>query len=162
MKNPKKPTRSKTIGILSDTHGLVRPEVEKALAGCDQILHAGDVDIPQVLKRLQRIAPVTAVRGNMDRGPWSNALPVTAMVQIEGLFFYMLHDLHHLELEPSAAGIHVVVSGHIHQPDIFDKDGVIYLNPGSAGQRRYDYPVCVAIVRIENGSAFPQIVKIDV
>ncbi|MFO7713362.1 metallophosphoesterase family protein [Desulfosarcina sp.] len=160
--NPKKPTRAKTIGILSDTHGLVRPEVEKALAGCDQILHAGDVDIPQVLKRLQRIAPVTAVRGNMDRGPWSNVLPVTAMVQIEGVFFYILHDLHHLDLEPSAAGIHVVVSGHIHQPDIFEKDGVIYLNPGSAGQRRYDYPVSVAIVRVENGGAFPQIVKIDV
>jgi hypothetical protein len=151
-----------TIGILSDTHGLVRPEVERALAGCDQILHAGDVGDQQVLKRLQRIAPVTAVRGNMDHGSWSKALPVKEMVVCAGFFFYMLHDLHQLDLEPSAAGIHMVVSGHTHQPDIFKKDGVVYLNPGSAGHRRDHYPVSVAMVRIENGNLIPRIIEIDV
>lgn len=149
------------VGILSDTHGLIRPEVEKVLAGCDQILHAGDVGKASVLKRLARIAPVMAVRGNMDAGSWSHSLPVREMVEIDGIFFYMLHDLYHLDVEPSAAGIHVVVSGHTHQPKIFQKNGVTYLNPGSAGHRRFSYPVSVAMVRIENGIATPRIVEID-
>lgn len=151
---------SVTIGILSDTHGLLRPEVENALAGCDHILHAGDVGDSQVLARLARIAPVTAVRGNMDYGSWANTLPVTEMVEIDAVFFYILHDLHRLELDPSAAGIHVVVSGHTHQPELLRKDGVFYLNPGSAGQRRYDYPVSVARVPIDNGRPIPRIVEI--
>jgi len=151
---------STTIGILSDTHGLVRPEVEKALSGCHRILHAGDVGDDQVLKKLERIAPVMAVRGNMDHGSWSHALPTTEMVEIGGIYFYMLHDLQHLDLDPSAAGIHVVVSGHTHQPQIFQKNGVTYLNPGSAGQRRFDYPVSVAIVRVENGAMIPHILEI--
>jgi uncharacterized protein len=155
--NPKNAT---IIGILSDTHGLVRPEVETALSGCHQILHAGDVGDGQVLKRLKRIAPVMAVRGNMDRGSWSHTLPSTEMVEIGGVYFYMLHDLHRLDLDPSAAGIHVVISGHTHQPEIFQKNSVTYLNPGSAGQRRFDYPVSVAIVRIENGAMIPRIVEI--
>jgi len=150
----------KTIGILSDTHGLLRPEVEKALAGCDRILHAGDVGDNQVLERLARIAPVTAVRGNMDYGSWSNALPATEMVEIDTVFFYILHDLHRLDLDPVAAGIHVVVSGHTHQPELTRQDGVFYLNPGSAGRRRYDYPVSVARVPIENGQPIPRIVEI--
>jgi uncharacterized protein len=157
--NPTDPTN---IGILSDTHGLLRPEVEKALAGCNQILHAGDVGDRKVLKRLQRIAPVTAVRGNMDHGSWSNALPAKEMLEFAGVLFYMLHDLQQLDLEPAAAGIHVIVSGHTHQPDIFKKDGVVYLNPGSAGHRRYDYPVSVAIVRLDHGTVIPRIVEIDV
>ena len=150
-----------TIGILSDTHGLIRPEVEAVLAGCDQILHAGDVGDEQVLKRLERIAPVTAVRGNMDYGKWSNALPIRQMVEIESVLFYILHDLHHLDVEPSTAGIHVVVSGHTHQPSLFSKDGVAYLNPGSAGHRRSDYPVCVATVRIDDGTPIPRIIEIE-
>ena len=153
-------TNPKNIGILSDTHGLVRPEVEKALAGCDQILHAGDVGDGQVLKKLERIAPVMAVRGNMDHGPWCSPLPSREMVEIDGIFFYMLHDLDHLDVDPPAAGIHVVVSGHTHQPKIFQKNGVTYLNPGSAGHRRFNYPVSVAIVRIENGAVIPRIIEI--
>jgi putative phosphoesterase len=149
------------VGIISDTHGFVRPEVEKVLAGCDQILHAGDVGDAKVLDRLQHIAPVVAVRGNMDHGSWSMSLPLKEMVEIKGIFFYLLHDLHQLDLEPSAAGIHVVVSGHTHQPQIIEKDGVIYLNPGSAGHRRFSYPVSVAMVRIENGTAVPRILEID-
>jgi putative phosphoesterase len=154
-------TNPTNIGILSDTHGLVRPEVETVLSGCDQILHAGDVGDKQVLERLERLAPVTAVRGNMDYGSWSNALPVREMVEISGIFFYLLHDLNQLDLEPSAAGIHVVVSGHTHQPQLIKQNGVTYLNPGSAGHRRFDYPVSVAVVRIENGAAIPRIIELD-
>jgi len=150
-----------TIGILSDTHGLLRPEVEKVLSGCHRILHAGDVGDGQVLKKLERIAPVMAVRGNMDYGSWSNPLPSREMVEIDGIFFYMLHDLDRLDVDPSAAGIHVVVSGHTHQPKIFQENGVTYLNPGSAGHRRFNYPVSVAIVRIENGAVIPRIIEID-
>lgn len=158
----KTPGRDVTlVGVISDTHGLLRPEVEKALSGCGYILHAGDVGEATVLDRLTRIAPVTAVRGNMDYGSWANALPATEMIDIGGVFFYILHDIVRLDLEPSAAGIHVVVSGHTHRPELDRKDGVLYLNPGSAGHRRYDYPISVARVRIENGSAVPEIVRIS-
>lgn len=139
---------------------MLRPEVEKTLKGCHQILHAGDVGNGQVLIALNRIAPVVAVRGNMDHGSWSNSLPDKEMVEIEGIFFYVIHDLYMLDLEPSVAGVHVVVSGHTHQPKIFKNNGVLYLNPGSAGQRRFDYPVSVAIVRIESGSVFPRIIEL--
>lgn len=152
----------KNITVLSDTHGILRPEVEKALEGCDQILHAGDVGDANVLKRLKRIAPVGAVRGNMDHGSWSNVLPVTEMVEISDIFFYVLHDLYQLDLDPFSAGIHVVVHGHTHRPEIQQKEGVIYLNPGSAGHRRYNYPVSIARVRIENGIVHPRIVTFDV
>ena len=151
-----------TVGVISDTHGLLRPEVEASLSGCDHILHAGDVGDAKVLGRLTRIAPVTAVRGNTDYGSWARDLPATEMVDIGGIFFYMLHDLARLDLEPSAAGIHVVVSGHTHQPELYQERGVYYLNPGSAGHRRYDYPISVAIVRIEDGSVNPKILRIDI
>ncbi len=159
--NATNPTNATTIGILSDTHGLLRREVEQALSGCQRILHAGDVGDGQVLTRLGRIAPVMAVRGNMDYGSWSNSLPIKEMVEIGGIFFYILHDLNQLDLDPSAAGIHMVVSGHTHQPKIFQKNGVIYLNPGSAGHRRFNYPVSIARVRIENGATTPRIIEID-
>jgi hypothetical protein len=159
--NPTNSTNPTTIGILSDTHGLLRPEVEKALLGCQHILHAGDVGDGQVLTRLGRVAPVMAVRGNMDHGAWSNSLPTKEMVEIEGIFFYILHDLYQLDLDPSAAGIHVVVSGHTHQPKIYQEKGVTYLNPGSAGHRRFNYPVSIATVRIENGAVISRIMEID-
>ena len=152
---------TKTVGVISDTHGLLRPEVEKCLAGCDHILHAGDVGDNDVLERLRRIAPVVAVRGNMDYGSWSNALPVAEMVEIGTIFFYILHDLYHLDLDPAAAGIHVVVSGHTHRPELIQQDGVFFLNPGSAGHRRHNYPVSMAIVGIEDGQVYPRIVKTD-
>ncbi len=150
-----------TIGILSDTHGMLHPAVERALEGCHHILHAGDVGNGKVLTRLKQIAPVMAVRGNMDYGSWSTGLPVQEMVEIQGIFFYILHDLYDLDVDPSAAGIHVVVSGHTHHPKIFKKNGVIFINPGSAGQRRFNYPLSVAIVSIENGAVIPRIVEID-
>ncbi|PIE68104.1 MAG: YfcE family phosphodiesterase [Deltaproteobacteria bacterium] len=150
-----------TVGILSDSHGLLRPEVEAALAGCDHILHAGDVGTHEVLEKLGQIAPVTAVRGNMDYGSWSNALPVYDMLDIGGVFFYLLHDLNHLGLDPAAAGIHVVVSGHTHRSHLYEKGGSIYLNPGSAGHRRGSAPVSVAMVEIHGGQALPHIIEID-
>ncbi|WP_419664021.1 phosphodiesterase, MJ0936 family [Desulfosarcina variabilis str. Montpellier] len=159
--SPKNPTNAKTIGVLSDTHGLLRPEIEKQLSGCDHILHAGDIGDGAILQRLEQIAPVVAVRGNMDYGSWSNALPVKEMVEIEGVFFYLLHDLYHLDLDPLAAGIHVVVSGHTHQAKLFRKDGVIYLNPGSAGHRRSHYPISMAMVHIDEKTVTPQIIEID-
>ena len=150
------------IGILSDTHSILRPEVEEAFKGCDRILHAGDVGDPDVLERLMRIAPVTAVRGNMDYGRWAHRLPVTELVELEGVFFYILHDLYQLDLDPVAAGIHVVVHGHTHCPDIQEKDGVTYLNPGSAGHRRNTCPVSVARVRIDEGAPRSRILTLDV
>lgn len=154
-------TNSKTIGVVSDTHGLLRPEIENQLVGCNHILHAGDIGDADVLQRLERIAPVVAVRGNMDYGSWSKALPVKEMVEIEGIFFYLLHDLYHLDLDPPAAGIHVVVSGHTHQAKLIRKDGVIYLNPGSAGHRRSHYPVSMAKIQIQDQTVTPRIIEID-
>lgn len=151
-----------TIGILSDTHSILRPEAEEALGECDRILHAGDVGDANVLERLQRIAPVVAVRGNMDYGSWASALPVTEMVELSGTVFYLLHDLYQLDLDPPSAGIHVVVHGHTHRPEIKEKEGVTYLNPGSAGHRRYDYPVSLARIQIENGVVHPRIITLDV
>ncbi len=150
-----------TVGILSDTHGLLRPEVETSLAGCDHILHAGDVGDGQVLETLGTIAPTVAVRGNMDYGSWSNRLPAAEMVEIGAVFFYVLHDLNHLDLDPQAAGIRVVVSGHTHQPEITEKGGVLFVNPGSAGHRRHNYPVSVALARVQDGQVVPRIVAID-
>jgi putative phosphoesterase len=155
------PTPPVTIAILSDTHGLLRPELLTALSGCDHILHAGDVGSAQVMDRLSDIAPLTAVRGNMDYGSWSNALAAREMVEIAGRCFYLLHDLHHLDLDPAAAGIHMVVSGHTHQPEITTTDGVIFLNPGSCGPRRFTYPVTFARVRIAAGRLRPRIVDLQ-
>jgi hypothetical protein len=156
------PPNTKIVGILSDTHGLLRPEVTAALTGVDHILHAGDVGDGQILETLEKIAPVVAVRGNMDYGSWSNRLSVTETVEIDNVFFYILHDRYHLDLDPTAAGIHVVVSGHTHQPDLFTENGVIYLNPGSAGHRRNRYPVSLARVRIHNGTPVPRLITVDI
>ncbi len=132
------------IGILSDTHGLLRPEALDALRGSDLILHAGDVGKPEVLERLEEIAPVTAVRGNVDRGEWAARLPKSAVVEAGPVLIYVLHDLKELDLDPLAAGFQMVVSGHSHKPLREDRGGVIYLNPGSPGPRRFSLPITVA------------------
>lgn len=150
-----------TIGVLSDTHGLLRSEVVAALSGTDRILHAGDIGDETVLRQLQAVAPVTAVRGNMDFGSWSNRLPPSAMIEIAGFCFYLIHDLYRLDLDPAAAGIHVVVYGHTHRPELVRRDGVVYLNPGSAGHRRSADPIGVATVRIENGHLVPKLRPIE-
>ncbi len=129
------------IGVISDTHGLLRPEAVAALRGSDRILHAGDVGDPGILDRLRELAPVTAVRGNIDRETWAAALPETELVEVEGVSLYMLHDLARLDLKPEAAGIRVVIYGHTHQPEIEERNGVLYFNPGSVGPRRFRLPV---------------------
>jgi uncharacterized protein len=141
-------TSTLTVGVISDTHGLLRPEALDALRGVDQILHAGDVGTPDILASLRAIAPTTAVRGNVDHGVWATALPMTEVVRLGALDVYMLHDLGTLDLDPVAAGVAAVITGHSHQPKAEWKRGVFYLNPGSAGPRRFTLPVTLSILRI--------------
>jgi putative phosphoesterase len=137
--------KEKTIlGLISDTHGLLREEAARALRGSDLILHAGDVGAPETLERLKTLAPVVAVRGNVDTGEWAQALPLTEVIRAGSTMIYMLHVLQDLDLNPAAAGFHIVVSGHSHKPGQTEKDGVLYINPGSAGPRRFYLPVTVA------------------
>jgi putative phosphoesterase len=133
------------IGLISDTHGLLRPEAVRALEGSELIIHAGDVGDPKILDELRRLAPVVAVRGNIDTGACSE-LPVTAVAQAGSALIYVLHDLKALDLKPEAAGFAMVVSGHSHKPSRADRDGVIYVNPGSAGPRRFNLPITLARV----------------
>jgi putative phosphoesterase len=148
------------VGVISDTHGLLRPEALAALSGVDHILHAGDVGEDGILNALAEVAPLTAIRGNVDRSGRSAALPATEMVELGGFAFYMLHDLHQLELDPIAAGIDVVVSGHSHQPLVERHKGILYLNPGSAGPRRFSLPVSVGFVRLGSGAAEAEILRL--
>ncbi len=139
------------IAVLSDTHGLLRPEVLSAVEGVDHILHAGDVGDPAILQRLSTIAPVTAIRGNIDTAGPCSKLPPTEMVQIGEAWFYLLHNLTALDINPSAAGVHAVIYGHTHQPAQRTHNGVLYLNPGSVGPRRFRLPIAMAFVTIRNG-----------
>jgi uncharacterized protein len=140
------------LGVLSDTHGLLRPGVIPLLEGVDRILHLGDVGDPVILDELGRIAPVTAVRGNVDRGPGVGDLPLTAVVEAGGATLYLLHILADLDLDPAAAGFQAVLSGHTHRPELRRApDGVLYLNPGSCGPRRFDLPVTVARIVVSGG-----------
>ncbi len=140
------------IGILSDTHGLLRPEALRALQGAGHILHAGDVGDPAILEALRVIAPVTAIRGNIDeRGPCSR-LPATETVELSGRIFYMLHDRHNLDLDPVAAGFAAVISGHSHRPAIEWRDDVLYFNPGSAGPRRFSLPITLGLLTASSGN----------
>jgi putative phosphoesterase len=132
------------VGLISDTHGLLRPEAVRALAGSDLIIHAGDVGAPEILDALRAVAPVVAVRGNVDKGALASALPATAVAGAGGTLIYVLHDLDELDLDPAAAGFGVVVSGHSHKPASTERGGVLFVNPGSAGRRRFKLPVTVA------------------
>jgi uncharacterized protein len=134
------------VGIISDTHGLLRPEAGKALHGVDLIVHAGDLGSPDILTKLKAIAPVFAVRGNVDVDPWADELPVTTVVEAGGASFYVLHNLRDLDRRPVAAKFDFVISGHTHQPEQTERDGVVYLNPGSAGPRRFRLPVTLALL----------------
>lgn len=149
------------VGLISDTHGLVREEALAALAGVDRVLHAGDVGRREVLEALERVARVIAVRGNVDREPWALRLPVTAETEIGGVRFHVVHVLAELDLDPVAAGVQVVVFGHSHVPSLETRDGVLYVNPGSAGPRRFALPSTVAEIEIEHGRPRARIVPLD-
>jgi putative phosphoesterase len=151
-----------TVGIISDTHGLLRPEAVAALHASDLIIHAGDVGDPQILERLRAIAPTHAVRGNVDTSPWAEVLPQTEVVEIGGLQIYVLHNLAELDLEPRAAGFAAVISGHTHRPRADVRDEVLYLNPGSAGPRRFTLPIAVAMLRIGGSRISHEIVELRV
>jgi putative phosphoesterase len=150
------------IGVISDTHGLLRPQAAAALRGCPVIIHAGDVGRPEILDELRCIAPVFAVRGNVDKGPWAMQLQETELVQIEDCWLYVLHDLNALDLDPLTAGFRAVITGHSHQPKIETKDGVLYFNPGSAGPRRFNLPVSVGRLTLSGGKLQAEIIHLEV
>jgi uncharacterized protein len=133
-----------SVGLISDTHGLLRPEASAALQGSDLIIHAGDVGAPEILDQLGALAPVVAVKGNIDKGAWVSRLPATAVAEAGSVLIYVLHDITQLDLDPAAAHFQVVVSGHSHKPSRTERNGVLYLNPGSAGPRRFQLPVTIA------------------
>ncbi len=151
-----------TVGVLSDTHGLVRPEATQALRGSDLIVHAGDVGSPEVLDRLREIAPTRAVRGNVDRGAWAESLPQSDVVEVEGAQLFLIHAMQELELDPAAAGFAAVICGHSHQPSAERRGGVLYLNPGSAGPRRFRLPVAVARIHLSRGRLRHELVELAV
>jgi putative phosphoesterase len=154
--------RPTLVGVVSDTHGLVRPEAVAALADCDLIVHAGDVGGAEVLERLRAIAPVVAVRGNNDKGEWADALRDTEVVEVGGVSLYVLHEISALDLDPEAVGFAVVVSGHSHRASAEVRAGVLYLNPGSIGPRRFSLPVTLARLAVTGAQVAHEIVELRV
>jgi hypothetical protein len=152
--------KTQSIGIISDTHGLLRPEALAALRGSDYIIHAGDIGDPSILKELTKIAPVTAIRGNVDRETWAGRVPATSVLEVRDLAIYILHNLAELDLKPKAAGFDVVVYGHSHVAKQETKSGVLYFNPGSAGPRRFRLPVTVGRLTVKDGKVSGEIVEI--
>ncbi len=148
------------IGLISDTHGLLRTEAAAFLRGCERIVHAGDIGDAGVLAELGRLAPVTAVRGNNDQGGWAKALPQSEVLRIGDVFLYVLHDLAELDLDPAAAGFQVVVSGHSHRPFVERRDGVLYVNPGSAGPRRFSLPIAIAELQVSGATVEARLVEL--
>jgi putative phosphoesterase len=152
---------ARLVGFISDTQGLMREEALRSLRESDLIIHAGDVGKPEILDALEALAPVVAVRGNIDQGDWAAALPSTAVAETEAATFYVLHDLQQLDLDPKAAGFHVVVSGHTHKPNHTKREGVLYLDPGSAGPRRFDLPVTIARLDLRQKPWNPEFVDLS-
>lgn len=149
-----------TIGVIADTHGLLRPEALTLLMGAERIVHAGDIGSPNVLDKLQTIAPVSAVRGNNDKGAWAEAIPESLLFEVRGHSIHVLHDLAQIDLSPAAAGISVVISGHSHKPVISDRDGVLFVNPGSAGPRRFRLPIAVAKLYVTDAAVRAEILEL--
>jgi len=145
------------IGVISDTHGLLRPEAEQRLVGVAHIIHAGDIGLPEIIAGLCRIAPVIAIKGNVDTADWAACYPATRTLELGGRSIHVVHDVNDLELDPRASGIEMVISGHSHRPAIETVDGVLYLNPGSAGPRRFSLPVTLAIVELSRSGVRPVI-----
>lgn len=148
------------IGIISDTHGLLRPEAVELLRGSEHIIHAGDIGEPGIIPALEKIAPVTAIRGNVDTQPWARRFAETEVVELGGVSIYIIHDVNALDLNPQAAGFAAVISGHSHQPKQETKNGVLYFNPGSAGPRRFKLPISVGMLEIESGRITGSILSI--
>jgi putative phosphoesterase len=149
------------VGVISDTHGLLRPEARTFLVGCDYIVHGGDVGNSEILDELAVIAPLTAVRGNNDTGPWAARLPATELIRVGNVFVYVIHNLAELDIDPSAAGIRVIVSGHSHKPMVEERDGVLYVNPGSSGPRRFKLPISVGEIIVSGSAVKARIVDIS-
>ncbi|WP_313476454.1 metallophosphoesterase family protein [Stutzerimonas kunmingensis] len=149
------------IGLISDTHGLLRPEAVAALQGCAQIIHAGDIGKPQVLDGLRAIAPLEAIRGNIDTADWAQVLPERLDLRIGGLTLHVLHDLKQLDIDPLAAGVDVVIAGHSHKPKVERRDGVLYINPGSAGPRRFSLPISLALLELNDGDAQAELISLS-
>lgn len=150
------------IGIISDTHGLLRPEAVIALAGSEIIIHAGDIGSRDVLDQLRDIAPIFAIRGNIDKGDWAKGLPETEVVPVNDRHLYVLHDLNELDLDPGAAGFDCVVSGHSHQPSVEERSNILYLNPGSAGPRRFKLPVAVGRLQVGQAGLLGEIIHLEI
>ena len=150
------------IGLISDTHGLLRPQAVAFLAGSDHIVHAGDICDPRILEELRALAPLTAVRGNNDHGAWAAALRHAESLRLGDIGLHVLHDLADLAIDPAAAGLHVVVSGHSHQPQVSRRDGVLYVNPGSAGPRRFRLPIAVAELQVAGQEVSARVCELDV
>jgi len=150
------------VGLISDTHGLLRPQALAALAGSDYIVHAGDIGDADILEALRAIAPVTAVRGNNDRGPWARDIPETDVLRVGGFHLYAIHDIAELDLDPAAAGFQVVVAGHSHKPGQQMRAGVLHVNPGSAGPRRFKLPVSVGRLRVTGAQVVAELIELSV
>ena len=149
------------IGVIADTHGLLRPEAVQALKGCALIIHVGDIGKHAILEQLQQLAPVVAIRGNNDHGPWAEVLPDTTTVTYQGLSLYVLHNLAELDCNPTVVPFHAVIAGHSHRPHIEEKAGVLYFNPGSAGPRRFKLPVALGRLHVTQGQLQPEIITLQ-
>ena len=150
------------VGIISDTHGLLRPEAVQALRGAQAIIHAGDVGREEILRGLKKIAPLTVIRGNIDTSAWASKLPATNALEIAGTSIYVLHNIDELDLDPAAAGFSAVIFGHSHRPLMEDRKGVLFFNPGSAGPRRFSLPISVGRLTIEDGKLTPELIELKV
>lgn len=150
------------IGVISDTHGLLRPEAIEALRGSDLIIHAGDIGDTAILQELAKIAPVHAIRGNIDVQPWAKDLPETEVVEIAGVSVYVIHNVRDLDLNPMAAGFAAVISGHCHKPSSEVREGVLYFNPGSAGPKRFSLPISAGRLRLKAGTIVPELVELQI
>jgi putative phosphoesterase len=148
------------IGLISDTHGLLRPEALDFLAGSDHIVHGGDIGGPEILERLGAIAPLTVVRGNNDSASWARSIPLTARLDLGGVAIYVIHDIKELDIDPAAAGVRVVVSGHSHRPARAERGGVLYVNPGSAGRRRFSLPIAAGELLVAGGQVEVRLVTL--
>ena len=148
------------IGVISDTHGLLRPSAIAVLEDCDHIIHAGDITDGAVLETLRALGPLTIVRGNNDRGPWTAGIRASEMIELDGAHIYVVHDIADIEIDPVAAGVSVVITGHSHKPSISRRDGVLYLNPGSAGPRRFTLPIAMAELTIDASKVDARIIEL--